>query len=261
MKSKKKPRIIKRPAYISNALPKEHQYSNYLYNSESSLIRLYAYLPLIFTIRNLNSLKNDCVLDLGCADGPFLPTLNYNVKTTIALDINNDYLKESKNLIDNRLSNFKKISLICSDGQNLPFKDSLFDKIFALEVLEHLMTPKKAVEEIHRVLKKDGIFICSLPIEVGFPLLFRNLIGKIFKYERPRYSLKQLLRNIFLKNPQERPEYKGYREYMGEKGHKNFNWRKIQYEIKKSFTSVKIKYFPISFLKGVNPFILIKANK
>ena len=43
-----------------------------------------------------------------------------------------------------------------ADAHNLPFSANSFDYIFSLAVFEHLHTPWKAAEEIHRVLKPGG---------------------------------------------------------------------------------------------------------
>jgi len=44
-----------------------------------------------------------------------------------------------------------------------PFKSSFFDTVFMGEVIEHLACPGKALGEIYRVLKKDGVFILDTP--------------------------------------------------------------------------------------------------
>jgi SAM-dependent methyltransferase len=45
----------------------------------------------------------------------------------------------------------------------LPFKDGSFDKIICSEVLEHIPEEKSAVEELVRVLSKDGAIGISVP--------------------------------------------------------------------------------------------------
>ena len=46
---------------------------------------------------------------------------------------------------------------------DIPFKDRTFDVVTALEVIEHIDDPIKALQEMHRVLKDDGICIISTP--------------------------------------------------------------------------------------------------
>lgn len=45
----------------------------------------------------------------------------------------------------------------------LPFKDESFDTVFCSQVLEHLPDPKRALEEMARILKKEGHLILSVP--------------------------------------------------------------------------------------------------
>jgi len=49
------------------------------------------------------------------------------------------------------------------DIRNIPFADAEFDAVTAIEVIEHLPEPSVALHEIHRVLKKDGVFVVTTP--------------------------------------------------------------------------------------------------
>ena len=50
------------------------------------------------------------------------------------------------------------------DIQLLPFPDEQFDFVFASHVLEHIPDDGKALSEIHRILKPNGIAILPVPI-------------------------------------------------------------------------------------------------
>lgn len=50
-----------------------------------------------------------------------------------------------------------------ADVQMLPFEDVLFDTIVSFEVFEYVPDTRKAFGEIARVLKKNGIFMFSMP--------------------------------------------------------------------------------------------------
>jgi SAM-dependent methyltransferase len=57
--------------------------------------------------------------------------------------------------------------MVCGwDGDygGLPFKDEIFDAIVAKDVLEHLVRPWLIVAEMHRVLRKGGRVIASVPM-------------------------------------------------------------------------------------------------
>jgi len=49
-----------------------------------------------------------------------------------------------------------RTSAIC-DAHDVPFEDGTFDGVIIQAVLEHVADPWRCVEEIHRVLKKDGV--------------------------------------------------------------------------------------------------------
>ncbi|MFX0082911.1 MAG: class I SAM-dependent methyltransferase [Candidatus Hodarchaeota archaeon] len=261
MKLREKYRIIRVPADGSNDESLKDQYSCYLYNSKSFLIRYYAYLPFVFSLKYIRFSEHSRVLDIGCADGPFLPTLNQYARSIVANDINEEFIRESKNLVDNKLKNVKKINLACSDGQALPFRDNKFDLVFCLEVLEHVKNPDQFINEVFRVLRRNGILICTLPVEIGISLLIRTMIGKMVNFKRPKYGLKELIRIIILKRPKIRPEYIGHKEYARETGHKNFDWRVIKRKIGLRFKIIRTRFVPINFLKDINPIVLIKAIK
>jgi 2-polyprenyl-3-methyl-5-hydroxy-6-metoxy-1,4-benzoquinol methylase len=253
MNLRSKYRIIERPKFVKKNSTIEKRFTQHLYDSKSFLIRYYAYLPFIHSLKYITFSEYSRILDIGCSDGPFLPTLNYYAKSILANDILENRVREAKNLIDFNLNKSKKINLMCSDGQYLPFKDNNFDLIFCLEVLEHIVRPDQFIRELLRVLKKNGTLICTLPIESGLSLLIRNFIGKIAHFTRPNYTLKQYLQRVLLK--------KGGREYKGEIGHKNFDWREIKKNLKLHFKILKMKFIPINFLKDINPIVLIKAVK
>ena len=52
---------------------------------------------------------------------------------------------------------------IISDIHNLNIKSSAFDTVIATQVLEHCYDPRKAINEMYRVLKKDGVMVISVP--------------------------------------------------------------------------------------------------
>ncbi len=68
---------------------------------------------------------------------------------------------------DSAISNCRRFGLAVTkanlDTDVIPFEDDYFDIVFAFEVFEHFCNPQHAIEEIRRVLKSSGNFICSIP--------------------------------------------------------------------------------------------------
>lgn len=118
-------------------------------------------------------LKDDSVLDIGCKTLSLLNildereiTCNYN-----GLDIS-QIAKKNLNFKVNKNPN-----IIIKDAmEGLPFKKDSFDRIFCLEVIEHVHTPIFLLEEIRRVLKKDGKAVVSCPD----PYYWINMLNTLF---------------------------------------------------------------------------------
>lgn len=252
MPSRKKTKKIFR--YISDNFfsDNEGKSSFEFYNSKFFLIRYYAYMPFIYALKKINFDENYRILDVGCADGPFLPTLNYYAKNIVATDINKELIERSNYITKNVLFNSKKINLMTSDGLALPFRNESFNAIFCLEVLEHVKDPRIVIEEIYRILKKKGTFISTVPVEIGPSLLMREVIGRITNFHRPTYTKKELIQSALLKNP-------GPRTLKNP--HKNFDWRIISREVKRLFKRIEVEFIPIKLLRDLNPIVLIKTIK
>lgn len=54
------------------------------------------------------------------------------------------------------------VALIC-DAHDIPFEDQSFDGVIAQAVLEHVVDPYRCAEEVHRVLKEQGIVYAETP--------------------------------------------------------------------------------------------------
>lgn len=74
----------------------------------------------------------------------------------------------------------------------IPFLDNTFDIVIATEVLEHLSSPRDTLQEIHRVLKFNGLLIVSVPDSCLGPIDCREHMR-----EYNRESLERLLFNFF----------------------------------------------------------------
>lgn len=72
-------------------------------------------------------------------------------------------------------------------GEPFPLQDNTFDLIGAFEVLEHIEKPEQTLSEIARVLKPDGLFLFSVPIQQKYWSKWDELAGHV-----QRFELKQL---------------------------------------------------------------------
>lgn len=52
---------------------------------------------------------------------------------------------------------------LLADAHDIPFKDAHFDAVVLQAVLEHVLDPRRVVEEAHRVLSRDGLVFAETP--------------------------------------------------------------------------------------------------
>ena len=121
------------------------------------------------------------ILDVGCASGHITGLIkkkfpNSNVTGT---DVSKIFIDFAKIIYPN-------IKFYHYDAHNLGFKDKSFNLIICTEVLEHVVNPKKVLEEIRRCLKDDGDLIVemdsgSIPFSIVWYLWKRFGPGKVWR--------------------------------------------------------------------------------
>lgn len=81
---------------------------------------------------------------------------------------------------------------IIADVHDLPFKDEEFDVVLCIEVLEHVLDPKKAIAEMKRVLKKEG----SLILTTRFVYPIHDAPHDYWRFTK--YGLKELFKDWYI---------------------------------------------------------------
>ncbi|MFH1521955.1 MAG: class I SAM-dependent methyltransferase [archaeon] len=99
------------------------------------------------------------ILDIGCGRGEncFDMKLRYPEAKVYGIDIEEKNIKKAKKEFGN------KCEFLVARGEKLPFKDSSFDFIYAIEVLEHVNNLEATISEIRRLLKGGGRAIITFP--------------------------------------------------------------------------------------------------
>ena len=92
--------------------------------------------------RQFKKLKPGIVLDVGAKHSPYKKYIPYTKYMRLDID--------EKSQAD-----------ICCDLHKINWQSDYFDTVIATEVLEHLYEPQRAIDEIYRVLKPEGICILS----------------------------------------------------------------------------------------------------
>jgi 2-polyprenyl-3-methyl-5-hydroxy-6-metoxy-1,4-benzoquinol methylase len=109
------------------------------------------------------------VLDLGCRDG-ILTKFYSSRNKVLGVDIDKEALKIAEENLGIRT---KRIDL--NDEWNLP--KNYFDIVIAAELIEHLYYPEIVIKKTANVLKKDGMFLGSVPNAFNLKNRFRLFLG------------------------------------------------------------------------------------
>jgi SAM-dependent methyltransferase len=64
----------------------------------------------------------------------------------------------------------------------LAFADRTFDLVCAFDVIEHVADDGLVFEEVSRVLKDDGVFVCSVPVHADLWTEFDDWVGHARRY-------------------------------------------------------------------------------
>ena len=96
----------------------------------------------------------DEALELGAGDGLQGPLLARYAKKVLCTDLNDERLR--------RIDDPKVAYEIC-DAEDLPFETGRFDLVYSSNLLEHLPDPARALSEMSRVLRDDGVMVHIVP--------------------------------------------------------------------------------------------------
>lgn len=106
------------------------------------------------------SLEGKRVLDMGCGNGLYTIELGRLAKGTVGIDISREALSEA---IKNRAELGGGMELIQASAESLPLRGQSFDVVLAIEMLEHVQSDDRALEEAGRVLKDEGCLLIYVP--------------------------------------------------------------------------------------------------
>lgn len=98
------------------------------------------------------------VLDLACGYGYASPL--FIAKNYVGGDVSFNAVKFAQSKYNERVFD---THFVCLNACELPFSDNSFDGIVSIETIEHLPNIEIFLSECKRVLKKNGIFVCSSP--------------------------------------------------------------------------------------------------
>lgn len=101
--------------------------------------------------------SDDLTVDLGCGLGEGFKFMGRD-EDILGLDFELGLLNRTRKL-------HPRAHLMRADFANLPFRDGVLKRVFAIGVLEHVFHLEAAMGHLQRALARDGVFYVAVPTE------------------------------------------------------------------------------------------------
>ncbi len=149
-------------------------------------------------VKMLGNRKYPALLEAGTGSGVFLPELSKHCNAIYACDIHDNF-SHIPDLCRHYGINNYHVSTQSIEKTN--YQNEQFDAIVAVSVLEFVPDLNTAINEIKRILKKDGVFITICPMESKLLDFFLGLYTTKKPEEefgKTRQSVTKLLEDNFI---------------------------------------------------------------
>jgi ubiquinone/menaquinone biosynthesis C-methylase UbiE len=153
-------------------------------------------------IQKFNRAKVHKVLDLGSGSGRHAVKLASEGFKVVGIDYSSEALSLARKWAkkEDLAITFKKQNI----HKKLKFSDNSFDAIIAIDSLHYDSTEslEKTLQEMKRVLRKNGVVFLTLPTQIGNPLVthlifsereIKDLVSKYFKLTASEIDTKKFL--------------------------------------------------------------------
>lgn len=137
------------------------------------------YLRLLGSRRDLSlileRMKSGRILEVGCAWGGFLYTLQTNGFEVAGVDVSTPNIRFAREVLG--------LEAFPGELKEANWPDDWFDLVFCSHTLEHTLAPWEVITEAWRVLKPGGAFVVLVP---NFSAWLREKLGKKWAWISPR---------------------------------------------------------------------------
>nr|MDO8083019.1 class I SAM-dependent methyltransferase [Candidatus Freyarchaeota archaeon] len=128
--------------------------------------------------------KKSKIIDIGSSHGNFSLGLASEGYIMLGLELEPNFVKYARwKLKKKKPGVMDNVNFVVGTSSNLPVPSDAFDCVLLLETIEHLKEPEKALQEIRRVLRKNGFLVLSTVKRFSF---IHN--SRSFKEFREKYQ-------------------------------------------------------------------------
>lgn len=213
---------------------------NQKFNALVSWLHSYRYKNILRVFEKLSESNNGTpirIVEIGCAHAKLYSLLNDRFKINyIGIEPHEVFVK----IAEERYQSQSNFEIIHDTAEKQLNKIADVDIVVALETFEHI--PEhivvRIIEEVAKI--KPKLLICSVPIEIGPAIWFKNMGSLATGYMRhTEYTWKETFWAGLGKLDKLPPHGTG---------HKGFDWRWLAQTIRHNMRIKEIRRFPFGFL-------------
>ena len=184
------------------------------------------------------------VIDFGCGDGPFLPSLAKYFNRVLAIDKHPKYIELASKVVSS--TGLDNVELLCnrdltSDDIKSKMGNENYHILYLLETLEHVGDKSNLwgsrvdfIKELSGLIDESGMIVISVPKMIGISFLLQRLGLFLSGAHREPISMNNVLRaSLFDDTTDLEKRWQG--------GHLGFNHKKLESHLGKEFHILKKK--------------------
>jgi SAM-dependent methyltransferase len=200
-------------------------------------------------------LQGSCVLDYGCGDGTFLGMLaasGQGPQLAVGAELTPDIVNDCRD----RFEGHPGLHFMLIADLGGAAEQGRYDAIYCMEVFEHVVEPRRLLEEFHRLLAPGGALVISVPIETGLPVVVKQAARRIAGWRgighypgTTGYAPLELVKSVCAGSRQHlprpvfaRPDGSTFHD------HKAFNWRTLRALLRERFDVERETTSPVPWL-------------
>lgn len=195
------------------------------------------------------------LLDYGCGDGTFLALMRGVFATAVGADVDERQLDDCRA----RFEGTPGVEFLHTGSLSGGGHAGTYDAVTCMEVLEHCPEPERlrVLDALCRLAAPGGRIIISVPVEIGPALFGKQLFRALAAWRgqgdyqyRETYTPRELLAAVLGRPNLARARYRVVKdgrpfEYCG---HKGFDWRVLESEIRDRLTIERRLFTPLPAL-------------
>jgi len=97
------------------------------------------------------------VLDVGCGTGILFGYVADKARMTVGVDVSMKTLLKAKE----RAKNHASVHLVCADADNMPLRAKVFDRVFAVTLIQNMPRQTETLNEIRRVVTDNALIVVT----------------------------------------------------------------------------------------------------